>query len=92
MWERISTVADSFSTVEGIQYIVEITSLRVGDNISTVGHNISTVGNNISPVEGIQYSGRRILILACLAINNDENILKFFVLRYKICIQRFRKF
>ena len=77
---------------------MEITLLRVGDNMSTVGHNISTVrhnistvGNNISPVEGIQYSGRRILILACLAIN-EENILKFFVLRYKICIQRFRKF
>ena len=37
-------VGDSFSTVEGIQYMQR-------DNISTVGDNISTV-------EGIQYSGR----------------------------------
>ena len=50
MGDNISTVGDSFSTVEGIQYI--------GDNISTVGDNISTV-------EGIQYSGGRILISAC---------------------------
>ena len=55
MGDRISTVVDSFSTVEGIQYIGEITSLRAGDNISTVGDNISTVGDNISTVEGIQY-------------------------------------
>ena len=51
MTDRISTVGDSFSTVKGIQYIGEITSLCAGDNISTVGDNISTV-------EGIQYSGR----------------------------------
>ena len=73
MGDRISTVGDSFSTVEGTQYTGEITSLRAGDNISTVG-------DNISPVEGIQCSGRRILILACLAINNDKNISTFFVL------------
>ena len=36
--------------MEGIQYIGGITSVHVGDNISTVGDNISTV-------EGIQYSG-----------------------------------
>ena len=35
-----------------------ITSVHVGDNISTVGDNISTV-------EGIQYSGGRILISTC---------------------------
>ena len=46
MADRISTVGNSFSTVEGIQYIGEITSLCAGDNISTV--------------EGIQYSERRI--------------------------------
>ena len=34
---NISTVGDSFSTVEGIQYIGGITSVHVGDNISTVG-------------------------------------------------------
>ena len=28
---------DSFSTVEGIQYIGGITSVNAGDNISTVG-------------------------------------------------------
>ena len=50
MGDNISTVGDSFSTVEGIQYIGGITSVHVGNNISTVGDNISTV-------EGIQYSG-----------------------------------
>ena len=29
------------------------------------GDNISTMGGNISTVEGIQYSGGRILISAC---------------------------
>ena len=58
MGDNISTVGDSFSTVEGIQYIGGITSVHAGDNISTVGDNISTV-------EGIQYSGGRILISAC---------------------------
>ena len=53
------------------------------------GNNINTVGENISTVEGIQYSGGRILILACLAINNDEKISTFFVLRYEIFIQKF---
>ena len=37
MGDNISTVGDSFSTVEGIQYIGRITSVHVGDNISTVG-------------------------------------------------------
>ena len=41
---------DSFSTVEGIQYIGGSHQYIRGDNISTVGDNISTV-------EGIQYSG-----------------------------------
>ena len=50
MGDRISTVGDSFSTVEGFQYIGEITSLRARDNISTVGNTsvlwrvFSTVG------------------------------------------------
>ena len=64
MGDSISTVGDIFSTVEGVQYTGEITSLHVRDNIITVGDNISTV-------EDIQYSGGRILISACLAINND---------------------
>ena len=51
MWgNSFSTVGDTFSTVEVVQYIGEITSVHEGDNISTVGDNISTV-------EGIQYSG-----------------------------------
>ena len=40
---------ESFSTVQGIQYIRGIPSVHAGDNISTVGDNISSV-------EGIQYS------------------------------------
>ena len=43
-------MGDSFSTVEGIQYIGGITSVHAGDNTSTVGDNISIV-------EGIQYCG-----------------------------------
>ena len=85
MGHRISTVGDSFSTVEGIYYIGEITSLHTVDNINTVGDNISTV-------KGSQYNGGRILISACLAINNDEKILTFFVLRYEIFIRKFLKF
>ena len=50
MGDNISTVGDSFSTVEGIQYIGGIKSLHAG-------YNISTVGDIISTVEGIQYSG-----------------------------------
>ena len=59
-----------------------ITSVHAGDNISTVGDNISTV-------EGTQYSGGRILISACLVINNDEKISTLFVLRYEIFIRKF---
>ena len=59
-----------------------ITSVHVGDKISTVGDNISTV-------EGIQYSWGRILISPCLVINNDEKTSKFFVLRYEIFIRKF---
>ena len=54
------------------------------------GDNISTVGGNISTVEGIQYSGGRILISACLVINNDEKISTFFVLQYEIFIRKFQ--
>ena len=67
-------VGDTFSTVEGIQYIGGITSIQ---------------GGNMDTVEGIQYSGGRILISACLVINNDEKISTFFVLRYEIFIQKF---
>ena len=38
------------------------------------GDNISTVGGYTSTVEGIKNSGGRILISACLTINNDEKI------------------
>ena len=85
MGYRISAVRDSFSTVEGIHYIGEIALLHTVDSISTVGDNISTVG-------GSQYSEGRILISACLVINNDEKISTFFVLRYEIFIRKFRKF
>ena len=34
--DNVSTLGDSFSTVEVIQYIGGITSIHVGDNISTV--------------------------------------------------------
>ena len=37
-----------------------------------MGDNISTVGDNISTVEDIQHSRGRILISACLAVNNDD--------------------
>ena len=100
--DNVSTVGDSFSTVEVAQYSGGIASVlwgitsvlwrlfsTVGDNISTCGDNISTVGENISTVEGIQYSGGRILISACLVINNDEKISTFFVLRYEIFIWKF---
>ena len=61
-----------------------------GNNISTCG-GITSVqwGDNISTVEGIQYNGERILISACLLINNDEKISTFFVLRYEIFIRKF---
>ena len=75
LWRVFSTLGDNISTV--------------GDNISTVGDNISTVGDNISTVEGIQYNGGRILISACLVINNDEKISTFFVLRYENFIRKF---
>ena len=43
------------------------------------GDNISTVRDNISTVEGIQYSGGRILISTCLVINNDKKISSTFL-------------
>ena len=93
--DTFSTVGDTFSTVEVVQYN--------GDNISTVGDSFSTVEgiqyigglhqymqkDNISTVKGIQYSGGRILISACLVINNDEKLSTFFVLRYEIFIRKF---
>ena len=83
MGDNISTVGDNFSTVEGIQYIGRITSVHVGDNISTVGDLTSVLWRVFSTVGG------RILISACLVINNDEKISTFFVLRYEIFIRKF---
>ena len=54
-----------------------------------MGDSISTAGDNISAVEGIQLSEGRILISACLVINNDEKISTFFVLRYEIFVRKF---
>ena len=53
------------------------------------GDNISTCGDNIITVEGIQYSGGRILISACLVINNDEKISTFFCITVRIFIRKF---
>ena len=48
LWRLFSTVGDSISTVEAIQYCGGIASVHVEDSISTVGDSISTV-------EAIQY-------------------------------------
>ena len=90
MGDNISTVGDNISTVEGIQYCGGLPSVLWG--IASVLWGIpsilwrlfSTVG--ITSVQwgyhqycgGIQYSGGRILISACLVINNDEKISTFF--------------
>ena len=65
-----------------------ITSVQWGIT-SVLWRVFSTVGDNISTVEGIQYSGGRILISACLVINNDEKISTFFVLLYEIFIRKY---
>ena len=41
------------------------------------------MGDNISTVEGIPYSGGRILISACLVINNDEKDINIFCIRIR---------
>ena len=48
MGDKISTVGDSFSTVEGIQYIGAITSLRAG--ITSVQWGITSVKWGITSV------------------------------------------
>ena len=65
-------------------------SVHWRDNISACG-GITSVqwGDNISTVEGIQYSGGRILISASLVIKNDEKISTFSVLQYEIFIRKF---
>ena len=55
------------------------------------GDNISTVGDNISTVEGILYSGGRILISTCLVINNDEKISTFLYYDTKFSFGNFSK-
>ena len=77
LWRVTSVLWRVFSTLG-------ITSVHVRDNISTVGDNISTV-------EGIQYSGGRILILACLVINNDEKISTFLYYDTKFSFGSFSK-
>ena len=82
--------------MEVVRYSGGIASVLRGD-ASVLWRLFSTVGgehqymreDNISTVEGIQYSGGRILISACLVINNDEKISTFFVLRYRIFIRKF---
>ena len=80
---------DNISTCGGITSVLWRVFSILGDTSVHAGHNISTVGDNISTVEGIQYSGGRILISTCLVINNDEKISTFFVLRYEIFIRKF---
>ena len=55
--DKISTVGDNISTVEGIHYRGGILSVRWGDNSSTCGDSFSTVGDPFSTVEVVQYSG-----------------------------------
>ena len=55
------------------------------------GDNINTVADNISTVEGIQYSGGRILISACLAINNNEIYRRFLYYDTKFSFGSFSK-
>ena len=47
------------------------------------------MGDSFSTVEGIQFDWGKILISACLVINNDERISTLFVLRYEIFIRKF---
>ena len=89
LWRLFSTVGDSFNTFGGYLQYCGVCSVQWGDNISTIGDSFSTVGDNISTVEGIQYSGGRILISACLVSNNDEKISTFFVLQYESFIWKF---
>ena len=69
-----------------------ITSVQWGDKTS-VQWGITSVqlGDNISTVEGIQYSGGRILISACLVNNNDEKILTFLYYDAKFSFGSFSK-
>ena len=103
LWGIPSVLWRVFSTVEGyLQYSGGITSVQWGIAsvlwrvasvlwrvFSTLGDNTVHVGDKISTVEGIQYSGGRILISACLVINNDEKISTFFVLRCEIFFRKF---
>ena len=75
---------DTFSTVGD-------NSSKCRDSFSTVGDNISTVEDNISTLEGIQYSGGRILVSACLVINNDKKILTFLYYDTKFSVRSFSK-
>ena len=61
MWgDSFSTVGDTFSTMEVVQYSGEITSVQWGDTFSTVegiqyigGITSVHAGDNISTVEGM---------------------------------------
>ena len=100
--DTFSTVGDTFSTVEVVQYSGGKHQHRVGwlqycggyfihweDTFSACRDNISTVRDNISIVEGIMYSGGRFLILACLAIKNDEKISIFLYYETKFLFRSF---
>ena len=64
----------------------------MGDNISKCGDNINTVGGaNISTVEDIQYSEGRILISACLVINNDKRYRHLLYCYTKFSFESFSK-
>ena len=84
LWRLFNTVGDNISTVEVFS--------TLGDKISTCG-GITSVhwGDKISTVEGIQYSGGRILISTCLVINNDEKISTFLYYDTKFSFGSFSK-
>ena len=69
--------------MEVVQYSGGITSVHVGDNISTVGDNISTVGDNISTVEGIRYCGGTPSVLwGITAVHMEDSFSTVEVVQY----------
>ena len=90
-----------------LQYCGEITAVHVegqfqycggysvhcnwGTTSVHAGYNISSVGDKVSTVEGIQYTGRRILISTCLVINNDKKISTFLYYDTKFSFGGFSK-
>ena len=88
LWRLFSTVGgsistgwDGFSTVEGISYIGRIHSVHVG--ITSVQWGITSVLWRVLCTVG------EFLILACLAIKNDEKISIFLYYETKFLFRSF---